>query len=48
MIAGIINRPTFFVMAGKRYRSYNDPRGTVIGSSGISGFLPLYPRSTRT
>jgi NitT/TauT family transport system substrate-binding protein len=36
MIAGIINRPTYFVMAGKRYRSYNDLRGTVIGSSGLS------------
>jgi ABC-type nitrate/sulfonate/bicarbonate transport system substrate-binding protein len=45
MIAGIINRPTYFVMAGKRYRSYNDRRGTVIGSSGLSSGTAFTLRS---
>lgn len=45
MIAGIINRPTYFVMAGKRYRSYDDLRGTVIGSSGLSSGTAFTLRS---
>jgi NitT/TauT family transport system substrate-binding protein len=45
MMAGIINRPTYFLMASKRYRSYNDLRGTVIGSSGLSSGTAFTLRS---
>ncbi len=45
MIAGIINRPTYLVMAGKRYRSYKDLRGTVIGSSGLTSGTAFTLRS---
>ncbi len=45
MIAGIINRPTYFLMAGKRYRSYHDLRGTVIGSSGLTSGTAFTLRS---
>jgi NitT/TauT family transport system substrate-binding protein len=45
MIGGIINRPTYFLMGGKRYRSYNDLRGAVIGSSGLTSGTAFTLRS---
>ena len=45
MVGGIINRPSYFLMAGKRYRTYNDLRGTVIGSSGLTSGTAFTLRS---
>jgi NitT/TauT family transport system substrate-binding protein len=34
--AGIINRPSFFIMAKKNYKSFQDLRGAVIGVTNVS------------
>ena len=36
MTAGIINRPSFFIMAKKNYKSFEDLRGATIGVTNIS------------
>jgi ABC-type nitrate/sulfonate/bicarbonate transport system substrate-binding protein len=36
IVAGIINRPSFFIMARKNYKTYRDLRGAVIGVTNIS------------
>jgi ABC-type nitrate/sulfonate/bicarbonate transport system substrate-binding protein len=36
IVAGIINRPSFFIMAKKNYRTFQDLRGAVIGVTNIS------------
>jgi len=36
IVAGIINRPSFFIMAKKNYRTFHDLRGAVIGVTNIS------------
>ena len=36
IVAGIINRPSFFIMARKNYKTYQDLRGAVIGVTNIS------------
>jgi len=36
IVAGIINRPSFFIMARKNYKTYQDLRGSVIGVTNVS------------